>query len=423
VLPLLLDWTNLLVLYYIGLFAFIVSKSTFCKGPGLGRKLMLSVFGLKMALGISYGYVCYYLIPAHDTFLYFKDGETVYHTLGEDPLKYLRLVFGPNNVEMSDDWTMVIRRIHLHWKITSSYMMVRLNAVFMLFSFGNYLVHAVFVSFLSFIGLTAIYKAVVAATRVKSRFLPVATFLIPSTLFWASGMHKDGVVLFWVGIAFWNLIRFLEKGRAWQMVWTAVALSMIYLIREYLFLMLLPGLIAYVWTHYQPHRPMLKFLITYVCLIAGGLLLPHVTSLPDPLHRIVHAQEEVLRIFKGDSDFEIAVLSPNLGSFLRNAPDALINVLVRPFPTEIAGAFHLFSLIESWLILALLFLAGVRGRFSISAISRQVALFLITAFSYMVLIGLLFPNLGTISRYRSTALVFLVIGIALMISRNRLQKN
>src|ERR1041385_9496965 len=80
-----------------------------------------------------------------------------------------------------------------------------------IFSFGKYYVHAVFFSFLSFAGLTALYRTFSQAVKRHFDFFYAGIFLIPSLAFWGSGVLKEAVVLFSSGFLVYSSWRLTVK--------------------------------------------------------------------------------------------------------------------------------------------------------------------------------------------------------------------
>ena len=67
--------------------------------------------------------------------------------------------------------------------------------------------------FITFLGLTAIYKTFYSYLKEAKNFLFVAVFLVPSVLFWGSGIFKEGVVIMALGILFYALQKHLSYKR------------------------------------------------------------------------------------------------------------------------------------------------------------------------------------------------------------------
>ena len=89
----------------------------------------------------------------------------MYGALKTDPTHYLRLLFGiglgkPDLAHYIKEMTFWGRDFP-HGLFNDNQTIIRVNAIFDLFSFGYYHVHTVFMCFFSLIGLTALYKAFV----------------------------------------------------------------------------------------------------------------------------------------------------------------------------------------------------------------------------------------------------------------------
>jgi hypothetical protein len=77
---------------------------------------------------------------------------------------------------------------------------IRINAIIMLFSFGNYAVHALVMLVISFVGQFAFYKTFKGYFPGKEMLLAIIIFLTPSILFWTSGVLKEPIAMCLLGL-------------------------------------------------------------------------------------------------------------------------------------------------------------------------------------------------------------------------------
>src|SRR4051812_23130985 len=130
------------------------------------------------------------------------------------------------------------------WFDNSNYFLVRLNALIRPFSFGVYNVHAIIFAFLSFIGTYNLYLFFENKVFSK-RVLQFILFGIPSIVFWTSGIHKEAIVIFALGIILYNLDAIIRnKFSKSNIFFTIFGLIVLGYIRIYLLAFLMPLMAA-----------------------------------------------------------------------------------------------------------------------------------------------------------------------------------
>ena len=244
----------LLALVYTLVFSWIIFRWRFFSAKRLQKKFVLGVFLLK----VIFGTILFYLYTYHytdrssaDIYKYFDDSKVIYDALSDKPSDFFRMISGINDdakelghyYDKMNNWYRSSRE-----KVyNDSRIMIRFNAVVRLFSFGHYHVHTVFMSFLSLIGLIAIYKAMENYFKNKEKWLMMCVFLVPSVLFWSSGPLKEGLLIFVFGLLIYTsfkLIRTKKIGR-YGIVFLLCIWMMLYL-KLYVLLSLIPGLVAFI---------------------------------------------------------------------------------------------------------------------------------------------------------------------------------
>ena len=70
-----------------------------------------------------------------------------------------------------------------------------------------YYINIIFYSFISMFGPIAIYRVMNDVYPAKKWQLLIAVFLIPSFLFWCSGIHKDGLIFSCTAVIVFHLIK------------------------------------------------------------------------------------------------------------------------------------------------------------------------------------------------------------------------
>jgi len=186
----------LLPILYALLFIFLIYKIIFFAIPSISRNAIAVVFILKIIAGAFLWWLYTHHYPGADLLDYFNDGKTLFNVLLQDPALFFQIVFQGASYAELYSWNDSFE----HILYNDAHTMIVLNALLHFFSFGNFHVHTVFMCFLSILGLTALFKAFLPYFENGKKLLFIAVFLIPSVLFWSSGVLKEGLLFFGIGM-------------------------------------------------------------------------------------------------------------------------------------------------------------------------------------------------------------------------------
>ena len=399
----------------------MLKKWSFFQNSGLSFKILTSLFTLKFIIGISVYYVYTYYYTDRktaDIFKYFDDAKYLYkHVYLNSPLKFWKIILGIQN-EASE--------IHNHLKETHYWFkphasnvfndnrtVIRFNAVIYLFSFGYYHVHTLVLSTLSFIGLTGIYRTFNIFYKEQKKELLIACFLIPSVLFWGSGILKESILIFGIGVFVFVFTQFLyfQKKRLYLIV-IFVTLGLLAITKAYVLLVLIPSILAWVIIHFSKAKHVgLIFLLINLGIILLAFNAKHLHPSLDLTGNIKYKQRDfinVARDTKAGSTIQLGVLDDSSWSYIKNIPQAFINGLLRPSIVEIKNFFFAFSAFENTVLLFLIFLAII---FFNKPTEEQLPIIYFSLYFTLLLtllIGLTVPVLGAIVRYKIPFMPFIV---------------
>ncbi|HEY0977933.1 MAG TPA: hypothetical protein VGE21_10735 [Flavobacteriales bacterium] len=423
----------LLPLLYTGLFLLVIQRWGFFAAPGLGKGTISGLFLLKIAAGTAlwWVYTAHYTDRATaDIYKYFDDGNVLFSALPERPADYLRMLFGV--VDDRERFDTQYFRVMNNWYrqyegalYNDAHTMIRFNAVVRLFSFGSYHVHTVFACFLGLIGLTALYKAFVRYLPGLEWGLLFAVFLLPTVLFWGSGVLKESLLLLGIGPLVAAGLRIAEREVRWTIVLRfLLSAFLLCFLKIYVLMALLPGLIAVMW-HGTAPRPGAWWRFGTVHLVCLVLALNSELLLPgfDLLEVIRVKQKDMIDLvaeIPTGSYVPTEKLAATPISFLINAPHALFLTFLSPFLMLGSGALGLVTAAENALpFLALAFTLPFAKRRK--DIAWPLVLFCLL---YVLVLGLIIgwttPVIGALVRYRLPFFPFLFIGLLLIIDPQRL---
>ncbi len=358
--------------------------------------------------------------------MYFKTGKQIYDWKQDDPVNYLRYTFGKNGVkpETAEEKSFVSQL--LYWKDDSAYTIVRLHSILSLFTGANYNLHVILWQFFSFIGLFALFKSFEHYYPKNQLKLIIGIFLIPSTLFWISGVHKEALSIFAIGLGVYCVLQMhLKKRRIYLIVLTLFALLLLSQVRLYLLLILIPCLIAFYFSLKDPDRSLIFFIGVLGFSFAFVLLLGQIHPAFNIFDYIIQTQIFFNNYAHGYSDISIPEIEGNVLSLLVNTPGAFLRSLCRPSFFDLGSYNYYLRMLAAFEVSVILLFIGLALFYRKPSIkSKQPLFIMVICFSviFLCLLGLVISNLGALSRYKSIILPLIMPVVFLHIDFDRLRE-
>ena len=418
----------LLSTFYFIIFCFIISKISFFREESVSKYWFIIAYGIKVfaAFLLTLVYTKYYTDRSSaDIFRYYDDGLIMFNTIKSNPLDYIQMVFG---LDFNHDYFHSNYYQHMNFwdrsykdsSFSDTHIIIRFNAFVQLFSFGYFHVHNVFINFIALIGLTAIFKAFKSFFRCKERALFYSIFLIPSIMFWGSGLLKEAIILFALGIILYSYFKLIQKFKLQYLVLILLGILLIVYTKPYLILSLLIPMFGYSINRISNFKN-----AAFGFMISLGVFLIMINIFPqlNLVEKVSKKQQDFSQIISSvetNSGFEIAELSDGF-SILQNIPKALINTVLRPYFWECNSLFVWFSAIENFTIFCFIIIA-LYFRKKLSNIEKNVLLFSLTfVFILFSIIGLTTPIFGAIMRYKIPGVILLMVSLLLILDLEKIQ--
>ncbi|MFN6117380.1 MAG: hypothetical protein ACK46C_16085 [Flavobacteriales bacterium] len=411
-----------LAIAYGALFLFGIRRWAFFRAvPALPVRWIGGFFLLKVLAGTALWAVYTYIHPDRataDIYKFFDDSAVMTNALFTQPADGLRMLFAIGNdtpyftehyYSAMNNW---VRQYESNL-YNDAHTMIRFNAVLRLFSFGHYHVHTVFASFISLIGLVALYKALVPLVRGMERPLLAGVFLWPSLLFWSSGVLKECLLIGGLGLFVHAAFSTVHGGVQRRAVLQGLlGLVMMLLVKYYVLLCLLPPLVAYAWQTRTGGRAWQKYVVVHglaVLLVLGAARLGPGTDIMYLLSVKQHDFIGLAHFTGSGSHVDTPLLKPDALSFLKAIPSAFRMTFISPFLTWHRGALGLMGAVENMLIpLGTLWALWYRRKWA--TVNVPLLLF---ALSFVVLLALIIgwsiPIVGAMLRYRIPLLPFVAL--------------
>ena len=300
---------------------------------------------------------------------------------------------------------------------------IRLNAFFRFFSLGYYNVHVIFINFISFAGLICLYKAFSIHCTNKKRELFIFIFLMPSVLFWGSGLLKDSILLSGFGLLIYSFTLLIKNGvNPLRLIMFTIGLLILAVTKTYVIAIILPGLFAWwITKHSNLRKVILTFLFVYGLYFFVAFNLYRFNPDYNIAALIFYKQKNFIDLgtIHNASMISFPVIECSAISILKNSPMAFCNTLFRPFLTDVHGnPMILLSAMENILIIFLIIACIISAR---KIKTDPIVIFNIIFITLLfVLIGMISPVLGAIVRYRIVALPCLMFVLIYFYDREKL---
>lgn len=398
----------LLFIFYTIFFCWLITRIKFFKKSGLDYRVLIFLFLTRIISGLANGYINLYYYPVSDAIEFHKQGIAEYNLLFNNPHEYLTNIFRTNYSNYSN----FLESSGSFWNDLRTNIIAKTLSIFDIFSGKNFFINDLFFNFLIFFGAIFFYKVFIKIFP-KDRFIIIlCIFLLPSVVYFTSGIHRDGLIFLSLSIVVYNIHIMMERKRyLWKSIFFIIIfLSLILLLRNFVFITLAPALIAWIIAEHLPKYAFISFLGVYIIVIAlffgSGMLSPGFNL---PQH-VSSRQIEFIEIAKGGaSAININPLYANFRSFLNNAPQALNHSLMRPYLTEKFNFLYTPLAIEIF-VYEIFFLLFIFFR-NKDKLSPFIYFCFFFSFSMFLIIGYTIPIIGAIVRYRSIYFPFLLLPI------------
>lgn len=323
---------------YILIISAIIYRKPFFHLPGLPRTSALFFFALKIIAGIAVWYVYTFYYPQReyaDIWKYYDDSEIVYRALEDHPGDYFRIMSG---IGIDERIQHTYFDVMLHWDqqfennlFNDSHTIIRFNALVRLISGGNYHTHSLFMSLLAMIGLCAIYRWIYPILFQWKKLVAFLLFVSPSLLFWSSGVLKEGILFFSLGMLIYHAWKFREDRKKYRLIWIVLTIVLLAMAKLYMLVFIVPALLAGLYLVRNPRFAFAKVLTLFVVLISIGAAIHY--SIPNfsPFKIIATKQKNFINLAKG-------------GTYVMNSDDVCF---IRPdqraqlIPTDTSGHFRI----------------------------------------------------------------------------------
>ena len=412
---------------YLIVICVIINNIPFVKKAGLGSILIGFLFFYRMIGAVLIGWISYKYASKSDYWSLHNEGLLEFELLKSNPSFFIK---GLLPIEFNSDLNHFFSTTHSYWNELRNNIIIKLLALLNFISFGNYYINALFINVFAFLGSIGLYRTFVHMYKAKNNLLIFCCFLIPTTIYFSAGIHKDAIVFGALGLYSYALYFMAEEGFSYKklILFISSFLTLV-LMRNFLLLALIPATIGFILSK-KYGISHFKILIAFFILSTTTIVITE-NFFPkfQPLQIITQRKTDFDNLRLAHSQLDTFDLKPTLTSFFKNSRIAFDHGFLRPYIWETNNIFSFLLSVELFifevLILMWLFFCLKYGHFKKQQFQPFLFYMLLLAVIMIITTGFIVPNYNSIARYRSLFLTYLITPILMhfyLIQKSKLKK-
>ncbi len=388
----------------------------------------------------SFTFIYLFYYGGGDTISYFKAIKPVGALLYKNPSAFFAFCLDPNAPYPAECMYEAAQKSVIYMlRGSPTLTTIRIGGLLSIISLNSFFPLSIIFCYIGYLFEWRLFRLLCNVYPSLTDQLSLPFLMIPSVLFWGSGIGKDaimfGSIMFFV-YCFYNLA-ILKRQIIKYLLLLVFTGFLISLIRGFILFTLLPCCLLMGVTYYQSNirSSALRFLIA-PALIAGAVVASYLiintlgSSVESYSIESLQQKAEGFRSWhttQGGSTYSIGEgeMDFSAGGIAKQAPVALITCLYGPFIWQVRNPVMLISAIESlyllYLSLRLFFNKRIYAFFRVLLSDHWVVFCLPFVFVLAIAIGLTSFNYGALVRYRIPVLPFL--GLLLVVVNYHLNKT
>ena len=213
-------------------------RSVFIRAAGLSNRTIVFLFLLKVAAGLVIGWLSlHFYSGGNDYWDNNRAGWEEYRLIWSNPIEYFSNLF---RSDYQNGYGGLFDSFSSFWNDLRNNLVLKLLSLFNLFSRGNYYINSLFFNYLVFFGHIALYRVFIKIYPGKKVSVIIGSFVLPSLLYFSSGIHRDGLVFLLLCSLFFCLYGILKEKKTGgkRIVLALVSFLLLFLLRSYVALLL-----------------------------------------------------------------------------------------------------------------------------------------------------------------------------------------
>ncbi|HLP53141.1 MAG TPA: hypothetical protein VK154_19770 [Chitinophagales bacterium] len=426
----------LLVPLYIAISYFIANmiKSRHAADPIYARYYMRGLhYKMLGTIGFALIYLLYY--KGGDSINYFLAAKPLYQYTFSNPGDYLEFITNPLSSYPQSCWYQAyVSGVDFLLRSNTTLTVIRFVSVVNLFCFNSYISCCITFAIVSYYFIFKTFRLFVAIHPALEKEFSVAFLMIPSAIFWGSGVGKDTIMFSGIMYFFYCFYRLviLKQSIISNIIKLIITAYLISIVRGFIIVTLAPCLILMAAIYYRNsiQSSALRFLALPL-FVGGGLLVSYIfiQNIGNQMQSYsLDSMQKTAEGFKswhtylGDTQGGSAYSLGNdvdysTAGILRKAPLAIAIALFGPFVWQIRNPVMLLSGIESLIFLYFFFkvFLNMRAYRALGIIFKDHLIMFCIPFVIIIAlaVGMTSFNYGALVRYKIPLLPFFAVLIAI----------
>ncbi|MBI3133751.1 MAG: hypothetical protein HYZ14_03660 [Bacteroidetes bacterium] len=182
--------------------------------------------------------------------------------------------------------------------INDNRLIIRLNSLVHFISFGNVYVHVTLFSMLSLLGLVLLYKAFANFVTARKLFF-FAICLLPSIAFFGSGLTKETILIFSLGLLFWSVVKLVhEKFSLPVLISFLIAAMLCFFNKPYTGLVIVPlTLMLFAGSYFNWKKNLLW--VGSLLILGSAIFLSYMPDKFNLVEKISYKQKDMTNLARG----------------------------------------------------------------------------------------------------------------------------
>lgn len=431
-----MEITDLLLLpFYIALVYFIASRirARHDTDPIYQRYYMKGLnYKILGAIGFALIYLLYY--KGGDSINYFEAARPLYSFAFTNPEQYLDFVFNIQSAYPDQLYMQVwAKGVNYMTRSNTTLTVIRFLSVVNLFCFNSYMCCTVIFAFVSYYFIFKTFRLFVAIHPLLEKEMSISFLMIPSAIFWGSGVGKDAIMLsaiMYFFLCFYRIAILKQKiiQNLAKLLFIAYIMS---IIRGFMIITITPCLILMTAIYYRNafQSPIIRF-VSLPLFLGGGLIASYffIQNIGNQMQSYsLESMQKTAEGFKswhtylgdtqGGSAYSLGDVDYSTAGILRKAPLAIAIALFGPFFWQIRNPVMLLSGIESILFLYFFFKVFINTKAyrAINIIFKDHLIMFCIPFVLIIAlaVGMTSFNYGALVRYKLPLVPFFAALIAI----------
>lgn len=394
-------------------------------------KYFLPHFFYKLFFGLAFAtiYITYY--QGGDTVWYWDGAVKLNNLFWYSPKTYLVEIFSNNNVAtyLSNYNSETGYPPIWIYRESEGFLICKITSFLTFFTFNSYYAMTLIYSYMIMLASWKLFE-IFREQNITSEFnCALAALFIPSSNFWCSGIMKDTIVLsaiFYLLYAIYSVINNKKKLNIQLIVMFLLSILLIYKIRSYMLISLLPPLLLSIGNRIIASQKKYYYRVIIIRLlivtIGGSILLSYLNSgellgeySSNTIIKtaVITQKDFATNTHYGENRYDIGLKDASLTTMISVIPAAILAGFYRPYIWEANSLFMLITGLESLILIVL----TLRFLFYKSILKKFRKLkgneFLLFSFVFILIlayfVGFTAGIFGALVRFKAPLLPFLVL--------------